>query len=67
MTVVGDCKVTYSENVHVNTIAKVNPVKAVREGSMIFRFERPTSRRVSCVFRDGNHRINIGKSPVSIL
>ena len=34
---------THSENVHVNTRAKGNPVKAVREGSIIFRFEWPTS------------------------
>ena len=36
---------THSENVHINTRAKGNPVKAVREGSIIFRFERPASRK----------------------
>ena len=57
---------THSQNVHVNMRAKGNPVKAAREGSIIFRFERPTSRRVSGDFRDRNHRINIGRSRVSI-
>ena len=28
-------------NVHVNTGANGNPVKTVREGSIILRFERP--------------------------
>ena len=49
-----------------NTRAKGNHVKAVRECSRIFRYKRPTSRRVSGVFRDCNHRINIGRSRVSI-
>ena len=30
-------------NVHVNTGANGNPIKAVREGSVILRFERATS------------------------
>ena len=30
---------THSVNVHVNTRAKGNPMKAVREGSIIFRFD----------------------------
>ena len=55
-----------------NTKAKRNPVKAVREGPIIFRFERPTSRKsaecnerpgVSGVFGERNHRINIGRFP----
>ena len=53
-------------SVNVNTRAKGNPMKAVREGSIIFRFERPTSRKsAKCnkknqgVFRDRNHRINL--------
>ena len=33
------------ENVHINTRAQGNPVKAVREGSVIFLFERHTSRK----------------------
>ena len=33
------------ENVYVNTRALGNPVKAVSEGSLIFRFERPISRK----------------------
>ena len=49
-----------------NMRAKGNHVKAVRECSRIFRYERPTSRRVSGVFRDCNHRINISRSRVSI-
>ena len=57
-------QLTYSDNVHVNTIAKGNPVKAVREGSMIFRFERPTSRKSAKCNRNTRHfwchRINIG-------
>ena len=47
-------------NVHVR--AKGNPMKAVREGSIIFHFERPTSQRVPKVrpgaFRDHSPRIN---------
>ena len=38
-------QLTHSENVHINTRAKGNPVQAAREGSIIFRFERPTSRK----------------------
>ena len=48
-----------------------NPVKAVREGSIIFRFERPTSRKsVKCNRKTRrfwcNHKINIGRFRVSI-
>ena len=32
-------------NVHLNTRAKGNPVKSAREGSIILRFERPTSQQ----------------------
>ena len=60
-------------NVHVNTGANGNSMKAVREGSIILSFERPTStsQRNSAkrhrnvkdvsrlgVFRDRNQRIN---------
>ena len=38
-------ELAFAENVHVNTRAKGNPVKAMREGSIIFRFERPASRK----------------------
>ena len=34
-----DVQVTHSVNVHVNTKAKGNPMKAEKEGSIIFRFE----------------------------
>ena len=37
------CYVIQSVIVHVNTRAKGNPMKAVRKGSIILRFERPTS------------------------
>ena len=57
--------VTHSVNVHVNTRAKGNPIKAVREGrSIILRFERSKIGRVPKVierpgvFRDRNRRIN---------
>ena len=61
-------------DIHVNTGANGNPIKAVRESSIILRFERATStsqqksaksnRRVTKgistlgVFRDRNQRIN---------
>ena len=54
----------HSVNVHVNEGAKGDRIKAVREGSIIFRFERPTRERVPKVierpgaFGDRNHRIN---------
>ena len=54
----------HSVNVHVNEGAKEDRIKAVREGSIIFRFERPTRERVPKVierpgaFGDRNHRIN---------
>ena len=35
----------HSVNVHVNTGAKGNPIKAMKEDLIIFRFERPTSRK----------------------
>ena len=58
-------------NVHVNTGANWYPIKAVREGSIILRFETATSQKKSVevieelrafqelsVFRDRNQRIN---------
>ena len=54
----------------VNTRVKGNPVKAVREGSIIFRFESPTNRKSAKCNRKTRRflcrRINIGSSRVSI-
>ena len=36
---------THSVNVHANARAKGNPVKVVREDSVIIRFQRPISIR----------------------
>ena len=61
-------QLTHSEN--VSTRAKRNPVKAAREGSIIFRFETPTSRKSAKCNRKTRRfwlrRINIGRSRVSI-
>ena len=58
--------VTHSVNVRVNTRAKGNLMKAVREDSIIFRFDWKTYNRKRVpevigrpgVFRDRNHRID---------
>ena len=67
VTVVGHRKVTHSDNVHVNTRAKANPVNAVREDSIIVRSERvPNFIEGPGVFRDRNIRVHIGRSRISI-
>ena len=43
--------VTHSVNVHVNTRAKGNPIKAVRAGSIILRFERSKTELVPKVIK----------------
>ena len=56
--------VMHSVNVHVNMRANGNPIKAVRDSSIILLFERLTTEIVPKVikrpgvFRDRNHRIN---------
>ena len=77
-----DVKVFRRVNVHVNTGANGNLIKAVREGSIILRFERAaiTSQRKNAksiprvkgisrpgVFRDHNQRINKKSSSYSLL
>ena len=55
----------HSVNVHVNTRAKGNPMKAVRDGSIILRFEDLQAEIVPKVierpgvFKYRNHRINL--------
>ena len=67
VTVVGHRKVTHSDNVHINTKVKANPVKAVREVSIIFRPEKvPNFIEGPAVFRDRNQRVHIGRSRISI-
>ena len=60
---------THSVNVHVNTKAKGNPMKAAREGSIILRFEIMQAERVRevierpGVFRD---RDKLGRTCVCV-